>query len=148
MIAYKIKKSTQKDLLLHLEKCDALFVPALSSKVDLTIYADKLTNNAQTFEAWYDVALIGVIAAYFNDLQTKTGFITSVSVLEKYNNQGIATQLMKLTKEYAIQNGFEKIQLEVHPENENAIRFYTKEAFKITTKETTSIIMEYDINKS
>lgn len=145
MIVYKIKKSTQKDLLLHLQKCDDLFVPKLSSKVDLVAYAQKITDYAYTFEAWHEADLVGVVASYFNDFETKTSFITNVSVLQVFNNLGIAKELLKMAKEYAVKRGFQKIKLEVHPNNDKAIQLYTKNDFKITTQNPDSITMVLDI---
>jgi len=144
-IAYKIKKATQKDLLLHLQKCDDLFVPKLSSKVDLETYVQKITTYAQTFEAWNETELIGLIAAYFNDLKQEIGFITNVSVFKDFSNQGIGMDLLKMTKEYALQHSFHKINLEVHPENKKALQFYLKNDFKITMQDADSVIMEFDI---
>jgi ribosomal protein S18 acetylase RimI-like enzyme len=145
VVEYKINSATLNDLLLHLELCNSLFIPPLNSKVDLSVYAQKIFNNALLVEAWKQNDLIGLIAAYFNDIQNDIGFITNVSVVQEYNNQGVAKELLSITKQYATEHHFNKIKLEVHPENEKALRFYSNNNFKIITKESNSIIMELSL---
>ena len=147
MIVYKQKKATQKELLLHLEKCDALFIPNLSTTVNLNQYALKITSNAITFEAWDHEQLVAVVAAYFNNIISKTGFITNVSIVKEHSNRGIASELLSMAKTYASENGFHKINLKVHPKNTNALKFYLKNEFKtLTPYKEDFIVMEYDIS--
>jgi ribosomal protein S18 acetylase RimI-like enzyme len=145
VIDYEIKKASQKDLFLHLESCDYLFVPPLSYKVNLQDYSQKLFERSQTFEAWHEKKLVGLIAVYFNDRQSKKGFVSNVSVLENHNNKGIASQLIKMTKEYAHNNDFTKILLEVHSKNNNAIALYKKHHFEIEHEEKEALFMEFRI---
>lgn len=147
MIDYKVKQASQKDLYLHLEKCNHLFVPPLSDKVNLNDYALKLFKKAYTFEAWNNEELVGLIGAYFTDRQTNKGFISNVSVLEEYNNKGIATQLLNMTKEYAKNNEFDKIGLEVNEKNRNVIAFYKKNKFEIEYEKMDSLFMGFNIKK-
>lgn len=147
MIEYKINNATQNDLLLHLELCNNMFIPPLNLKVDLKEYGQKIFENAFLVEAWHQKDLIGLIATYFNDVEKSIGFVTNVSVIKEFNNRGVAKKMLELTKKYAIENNLKIIKLEVHPENENAIRFYIKNDFKIITKEANSIIMELPLNK-
>lgn len=143
MIDYKIKKASQKDLYLHLEMCNHLFVPPLSDKVNLHDYAQKIYKKSQTFEAWHKKKLVGLIAVYFNDSQSKKGYITNVSVLENYINKGIASQLIKMTKEYAQNNDFTKISLEVQSKNNIAIELYKKHHFEIEHEGKEALFMEF-----
>jgi ribosomal protein S18 acetylase RimI-like enzyme len=146
VILYKRNSATKNDLLLHLEMCDSLFIPPLTTKVALKEYAVKIHENGILFEAWNKKYLIGLIATYFNDPERSIGFITNVSVVKEYNNKGVATELLKITKKYAIENDFKKIKLEVNPGNEIALQFYIKNNFKIITKEANSVIMELLLN--
>lgn len=63
--------------------------------------------------------------------KTKILFIDSIAVDEKYRNRGIATELIKWIKEYAKQNEYEKVELQVNGKNEEALKLYNKEMFKI-----------------
>jgi ribosomal protein S18 acetylase RimI-like enzyme len=148
VIDYKIKKASQKDLFLHLESCDYLFVPPLSYKVNLQDYSQKLFEKSQTFEAWHEKKLVGLIAVYFNDRQSKKGFVSNVSVLENYNNKGIGSQLIKMIKEYAKNNDFTKILLEVNSKNINAIALYKKHHFEIEHEEKGSLVMGFRIKNN
>ncbi len=147
MIDYKVKQASEKDLYLHLEKCNHLFVPPLSEKVNLQDYARKLFENAHTFEAWDSKELVGFIGVYFTDRQTKKAFISNVSILETYNNKGTATELLNMTKEYAKSHEFDKIVLEVNAKNMNAIAFYVKNNFEIEYEKMDSLFMEFNIKK-
>jgi len=101
------------------------FNSPLSSQVtSIEKYVEKLKNNAIIFEAWDNDELIGLIAAYFKNYETKIGFITSVIVSKKYQKQGVAKILLEKTIDFAKEKGFEKIHLEVHRENKNAIGLY------------------------
>ena len=122
-------------------------MPQLSDIVNLSDYALKLFEKAYTFEAWDKTELVGFIGAYFTDRQTNKGFISNVSVLEEYNNKGIATQLLNMTKEYAKNNEFDKIGLEVNAKNSNVVAFYKKNKFEIEYEKMDSLFMQINIEK-
>lgn len=56
--------------------------------------------------------------------------ILSFGVLEEYRKQGIGSQLITSVKDY-IDNRANQISLNVHVENESAIKFYKKHEFEI-----------------
>jgi len=129
-IKYKLKEATQKDIYCHLIECDTNFTPVLSSKVTVSEYASKIFDNAVTFEAWSDNMLVGLVAAYFNDTNNITGYITNVSILKNYMRQGIAGKLMKASINYARKHEFDEIMLEVSSANDSAIQLYRKFGFE------------------
>ena len=51
----------------HLRACDSSFTPPLSSKLELSSYAQKIARKADRFEAWVCDELVGMVAAYCND---------------------------------------------------------------------------------
>lgn len=57
--------------------------------------------------------------------------ILKVGVLPRYQNQGIGTQLMEAAYAEGIRRGCLRCFLEVRKSNENAIRFYCGQRFKI-----------------
>ena len=67
LINFKTKTALEQDLLIHFQKCDHQFSPALSQRVNLNDYAKKLYEYAEIFEAWSNKNLIGVISVYLND---------------------------------------------------------------------------------
>lgn len=125
-IEYKIKTALLSDVYAHLVKCKNNFIPALDKKVDLLEYSKKIIENAVTFEAWSSFELVGVIAAYFNDIQNQKGYITNVSTLKEYFGLRIGTNLLKNCIDYAKSNNFKEIELEVNAKSLNAIKLYNK----------------------
>ena len=63
-LEYGTNRGTEAQIVEHLRKCDANFVPALSERVSLDEYARKIVEQAVRFEAWADGELIGLVAAY------------------------------------------------------------------------------------
>ncbi len=123
-------------IIAHLEKASELFVPPLGLRVHIADYGKKIAENCVTFEAWDGTCLVGLIAAYFNDLENNTGFITSVSVLKEHLGRGIGSKLMEQCAEYAQEHKFREIKLEVFNQNQNAILLYKKSGFKeVETRE-------------
>ena len=128
-VKYKTKTANEEDIYSHLTRCNENFSPPLNTKVDIREYANKIFNKSVTFEAWKDDILIGLVAVYFNDLHNQTGFITNASLIKKYMNKGIASELMNICIQYAKQYNFKEINLEVHKDNSPAIRLYKKFGF-------------------
>jgi ribosomal protein S18 acetylase RimI-like enzyme len=113
LVEYRINKASGTEIEEHLSLCDADFMPPLSGRVDISSYSTKIIDNAIRFEAWADNKLIGLLATYCNDKVKQAAYITSVSVLRKWNNKGIATQLMQLCINHARNAGMQSIGLEV-----------------------------------
>ena len=144
-IIYKIKEASEKDIFLHLKDCKDYFLPPLDEKVNIDEYAKKIFEKAITFEAWEDDILVGLIAVYFNDLNRRVGFITNVSVVKKYMGMGVASVLLENCIEYATQNEFAEVQLEVDKANIPAINFYKKFNFVNEDIRSGTIIMKLEI---
>ena len=70
-------RATDEDIARHLRLCDTDFVPALSTRVQIPEYAEKLVSHAVRFEAWQHGILVGLIAAYCNDRENDRAYITS-----------------------------------------------------------------------
>ena len=122
-------QSNLNDVLQHLKACDDTFMPPLSNRVELKAYALKIFDKANRFEAWQDVEMVGLIAAYCNDPEKKTAFITSVSVTPSCHGMGIASRLMEQCIRKLKSHSFKRLQLEVASNNLPAIRLYQKFGF-------------------
>ncbi|HEY5774235.1 MAG TPA: GNAT family N-acetyltransferase [Chitinophagaceae bacterium] len=131
---YKTRTASIEDIFLHLTECKDDFSPPLDQTVNLSEYSKKIAEKAITFEAWIDNRLAGLVAAYFNNLENHSGYITHVGVLRNYKGKGIAFNLMSRCIEFAIQNSFYQIQLEVAEDNDKAIQLYKKLNFVIFEK--------------
>ena len=105
----------------------------------------KIFDNAVTFEGWHDDQLIGMIAAYYNNLEITHGYITNVSVLKGYKGFGIASKLLKQTIDYGRENSFYQIELEVNINNIEAVKLYEKHGFVVVKQNTKSYRLLYRI---
>jgi len=114
----------------------------LDKTVDITTYSKKIAENCITFEAWINNDLAGLIAAYFNDPENTAGFITNVSILKAYAGRGVASELLKNCIGYGTENKFKEISLEVHDNNERAIRLYKKSGFYLSATNNNLLILK------
>lgn len=122
-------RADEAEIARHLKRCDRDFVPPLSARVAIDDYAHKIAVNAVRFEAWGGNELIGLVAAYCNDLDRRVAFITSVSVQSEWQGQGLASRLMERCIGYVQARGFKGVELEVDKENVAAIKLYEKAGF-------------------
>ena len=129
VVEYRTGSAVAAQIVEHLQRCDSDFIPPLSGRVDIAAYARKVAENAVTFEAWTNGALVGLVAAYCNDSVTKLAHITSVSVLSAQTGHGIGGELLDRCLAYARASGMEQVSLEVGSENARAIRMYEARGF-------------------
>jgi ribosomal protein S18 acetylase RimI-like enzyme len=128
-IAYRINSASAGGIAEHLRLCDAQFAPKLSARVDIGEYAQKIADRAVRFEAWSEGSLIGLVAAYADDVVHRIAFITSVSVSSGWTGLGIGSRLMHDCIEYAKLNGMREVRLDVAAGQRAAVRLYEKCGF-------------------
>jgi ribosomal protein S18 acetylase RimI-like enzyme len=128
-IEYLSNKASATQIAEHLSRCDADFVPPLSSQVEINDYAKKITAKATRLEAWSGGILVGLVAAYCNDQQMRIAYITSVSVLKEWKGKGIARCLVKQCIEHAKVSDMRQISLETAKDNTTAIKLYEQSGF-------------------
>jgi ribosomal protein S18 acetylase RimI-like enzyme len=138
-IVYKLNTASEDIILTHLDHCNNQFVPALSTRVSLELYAKKIADYAILFEAWVDEKLIGLVAMYLN--RQKHGYITNVSVYNEYGGKGIAKQIFVNLNEYIKVNKISEIKLEVSAINIAAINLYENFGFEIIEEKDDQIFM-------
>ena len=125
----------------HLRRCDEDFTPALSDRVSLSAYAEKLFHHATRFEAWESGILVGLVAAYLNDPQNKSAFISSVSILEAWRGVGIAGKLLDQCVQQARDSNYTEIRLDVSPSKAGAVIMYQRRGFKALTRNSSMLSM-------
>lgn len=131
MIIVKQNSASFEELLQFYEKNANMFIPSLNSQVDnLYEYVNKLKKSATFFEAYNDNTLVGLIAVYLNNYETKVAFISSVIVSVDYQGKGISNILLKSAIETAISKSFIRIKLEVFKNNTKALNLYKKFGFE------------------
>ena len=128
-ISFMEKSATKEYIYSHLYACNNDYCQKLSNEVDLRDYANKIFQRSITFEAWSMGELVGLVATYLNDLDSRSGFITNVSVTRKYKDQGIASKLIEMCIKKAIFLNFHFLHLEVSTANYRAISLYKQYGF-------------------
>jgi len=144
-LRYTVATASIEQIHSHLKQCDEHFTPRLSSRVDLFEYSQKIFHGSVSFEAWEDSALVGMISAYLNDANNRTGFITNVSVLKEYSMKGIASSLLAMCLQRARHLGFARMKLRVARENRAATKLYSQAGFKVTEERGEDLVMEREI---
>jgi ribosomal protein S18 acetylase RimI-like enzyme len=89
---------------------------------------------------------VGLVAAYMNDIRTRTGFITSVTVAKAFMGRGIATALLDRCLDRSRQEGMQVIGLEVSTESREAIRLYEKLGFSELERKGEIVLMTLTIS--
>lgn len=134
------------DIQTHLCACNFDFQPALDRRVNLAEYAAKLSEKAQTFEAWDQGVLVGLVAVYLDDTENNTGFISNVSAVRPFQGRGLASKLVRLAIERAIDRGIVRMELEVDASNTPAMAVYRKLGFHELSSRGNSIVMQLDLS--
>jgi GNAT superfamily N-acetyltransferase len=128
-VVYLVNQASVEQIANHLALCDSQFVPPISERVDVAVYARKIADNGVRFEAWIDASLVALVAAYFNDSTTLTAFVTSVSVVEGWTKKGIGAKLLSQCIAHAEKVGMRQVRLKVGQRNARARRLYAKSGF-------------------
>jgi ribosomal protein S18 acetylase RimI-like enzyme len=124
-----INLATEAELADFLRAGDRDFANALSERVEIGAYARKIFCHAVRFEAWKESTLVGLVAAYCNDKELRTAYITTVSVRSEWRKRGVASQLLDCCIRYARESGMKEIRLEVATESVGAAKLYRKVGF-------------------
>ncbi|MEQ1636908.1 MAG: GNAT family N-acetyltransferase [Methylococcales bacterium] len=146
-VEFFINNAFVEEIAKHLTQCDTDFIPPLSERVEIKHYAQKIVNYSVRFEAWQNNQCIGLIAVYCNDLVNGISYITSVSIIPNWHGKGIASQLLEKAIKYIQAHDFERIELEVHCHNANAINLYKKFGFVHSDSAESVIHMQLKIAK-
>ena len=141
-----LNKSSAASVESHLRECDEGFSPPLSARVDLVKYARRLAAVADRFEVWSGSRLVGLVAAYLNNAETRQGFVSSVSVCSDVEGGGFASELMRKCVQLARRKDFESLGLEVGEADQRTQAFYLKHGFALSGKGRSGFLrMELDL---
>jgi ribosomal protein S18 acetylase RimI-like enzyme len=143
-LVFKNNSATYNDILLHLKCCNNQFVPPLNSRISLEEYSLKIFEKAIKFEIWNKRKLIGLLAVYKND-ESKSLFITNVSVEENFTGNGFSNKLLEKVIAFCENFELKNIKLEVNKNNTKAISLYNKFNFIVENENPDSIILNYTV---
>lgn len=149
MFLIKLNNINLIELIKIHQLCDNDFVPKLSSRVNIDDYCKKLFNNANFVTINSDEKVIGLVAIYTNNFQTKEAYISSVCLLKEYRGKGLSKVLISETIKYTASLGMEIIRLEVGIENETARKLYESFNFYMVERRGNDTqIMELKLTQS
>ena len=134
-VIFRTKSASEAQIFGHLTECSALFVPDLNAAVNIF-------QKSVTFEAWNDGRLAGLVAVYCNDSETRSAYITSVSVVRELLGAGVGSKLLGMCISYVKLNSFIEIVLEVNVRNAPAVKLYQKYGFTIFERKESSCLMK------
>lgn len=142
MIKFTANKASLSTILRHLVKVDDLFVPTLSSYVNIDLYSKKIFEKADRIEIWKNQELVGLLAFYTN---LTSIFVTNVSLDKTLQGNGYGmkmfNKLLEITKEKKIR----QIDLEVNTMNHKAVNFYKSIGFEELEKSDNNLRLIYNI---
>jgi len=128
-LVHTMNRASAAEIAEHLRVCDDAFVPLLSERVDIDVYAGKIAAHAARFETWADT-LVGLLAVYCNDPERQTAYVTSASVHPAWHRCGIAAELVERCVAHVRERAFGAVELEVDPANTRAVRLYASAGFR------------------
>lgn len=137
----------EEDILEQIIKsCDAAFKNPVINKENKKELIIKIANNAFIIYA-HNNNILGYIAFYANDKNTKEAYITLIAVKPGKQNNGIGTNLINECIYTSRKHGMKKLALKVDKDNENAIKFYESNGFMFCGEddETKQYLMKRDI---
>ena len=130
----------RKDLIRLLDTVNSEFSGELIP-VKTEFYVDKLINNSKLFLEYDNNSLIGFIAFYANNEETRLGYLSMLAVDKRYRGKGVAQMLLSKAIAYLHKIRFEYFDLEVLKSNVKAIEFYKKNGFDVYEEKETHFQM-------
>ena len=106
----------------HWGTYDASFNPDVTHL--LAHYGDRLL----TF--WLNGEMVGTAA--WGEVDAQTVFFTRVSVLEKYQGQGLGGRIMQMAEQEVAELGYQFAELETTTDWDQVVRFYLKLGYVMT----------------
>jgi len=135
---FRIENLSQEVISSFLKKVSHLFIPDLSMDLNIEDYAHKLSEKAICFTAYNGDALSSLIAVYFNDQESQTGYISILATTKEDQKQGIMCKLLDNLFHYGKVNHYKKIILE---SDNHQIDFYKNRGFSIMQKNLNNCLM-------
>lgn len=126
------------------EFLEGMLTPSLKERnIDLSQYATRLNTYGKVW-CHYDMGKpISIIAGYFNDMESKTAYLSMLAVAREYQGKKLASSLLSEAENYAIQTGMNCIKLEVRKNNIGAQKLYRKFGYDVIDEASeTSLYME------
>lgn len=119
---------TQSEKRNIIDKLEGAFQHKISLRNDYAELIEKIDLYAEFIVAYHS-KLLGYVAMYANDLNSKNAYITLIAVNPLYQGHYIGSRLLAVCETVALQRSMKTISLEVQRENKKVTRFYEKNGF-------------------
>ncbi len=88
-------------------------------------------RHGRVFVLRSDTGQLGAVAEYMRDFDAPdNAYLFGLSVDERYQGQGLGSQLLMDSLQWLKENGVETVELTVDPQNEPAVSLYDKAGFR------------------
>lgn len=134
IIKIKVQKLSANKVSDFFWEHDNDYFEKLSDRIDIDEYSQKIYENAIHFVVYMDDILIGFSPCYFNNLEEKNAYISSLTIRDGYRRSKLGSRLLEEIKRYANDKGFTHLVVSVHCDNDGSINFYKKNNFTISHK--------------
>lgn len=112
-----------------IKKASCDFLPPLLPRIDVDLYYEKLSKLATSVVCMDGDKMVGIVAVYCNNMETKVAYIPLVCVDVESRGQHIATELMNRAISLVKSRGMLKIG--IHTNNKFAKSLYVKMGFQL-----------------
>lgn len=100
----------------------------------------KIAKNAIVIYV-VDFDVVGYVAFYANDLESRQAFVSLIAVKPEEQNAGIGRKLLEESIKVSRLCGMKKMCLKVDKDNEKAIKFYKSNGFKYLNEDKSQYLM-------
>jgi len=90
------------------------FIPPLLDRIDVLSLFDKLITYGTFITCYYDQTLVGLIAFYANNQETKRGYISLLAVARKFRGNRIASQLLSIATTESKRKGMTVLEIDTN----------------------------------
>lgn len=118
------------------------FVPPLCSRINVSEYYHKLSQNAEFIACYDGCSLVGLMAVYCNDKVNKTTYGSFLAVLSQYRGLKIAPRILEEVEKMSLLKGMCRIKLDTN--NVIAYKCYLKNGYKLVE---TQYLPEYKLDR-
>ena len=101
----------------------------LRDRVDIDDYSEKLLESSIKFTLKDNDKLIGLSPCYFNNIEEKLGYISSLTIKDGFRGMKLGSDMIKQIKHYAITENFNAVMVKIHCDNAISHQFYKKNGF-------------------
>ena len=114
----------------------------LSKRVDVSAYTKKLLERGSLYVVLSDNGdPAGIMGFYANDQETKSAFLSILSLLPEFHRMGTGRKLMEILVSECKKAGMNEIFLKVSRENSDAIAYYEAMGFRTTSSNSVKLVM-------